>query len=216
MDKFRKAFLYCFIAFLAISAFLSIVIVLAGSFSKFEIKVLLTSFTIAGASICCLCCSAFSQQSRNPFAILGMAMSIASGALIILGLWMENESTPYWKSTAVVSVLAVAFAHFFALMTARIDRSYTWVRIVTGLTIFSLASIISSMIIWEIDNEWIFKTIVALAIIAALETLVIPILHKLSKKTVVSPRATITLTQRDDGTYESETGRIYELKEIQK
>jgi hypothetical protein len=52
-----------------------------------------------------------------------------------------------------------------------------------------------------------------LAILAALETLIIPILGRLTVARVQTSR-TLTLTRREDGTYEDRQGRVYEVTEI--
>ena len=55
----KKAFLYSLVASVLLSAFLGIVAILSGRFGWLEIRIILTTVTIALASICGLACGAY-------------------------------------------------------------------------------------------------------------------------------------------------------------
>ena len=211
----RKASLYSFIGFLTISALLAITCVLSGEFGDFEIKVLITTSVIAVASICSLCCSAYSNRTQNTLPSLGgISLAALSAAMLIVGLWAEVDSEGYWKTTAVCSVFSMAFAHSLALLAVKLRPTHTWLQLGTGINIFALASLLSVIILAEIDDEGVFKIVAVLAILAALETLVIPILSRLSKVAPAQAGETLSLSRREDGTYEDKGGRIYRVSEM--
>ncbi len=212
MGSVRKACLYSFIAFLAFSALLAIFCVLLGKFGDFEGKVLITTSVIAAASICALCCSAHSSrfQIRAP-GTGGMLLAAASAVMIISGVWGQFRSPSYWKTTAVISVFAVATAYCLALLLVRLPATQRWLPVLTGINIYVLATVIASMVVWEKGDAGMFKLAAVLAILAALETLVIPILSRVAKPMV---RKTLVLTQRDDGTYADKSGRVYQVTEM--
>jgi len=213
--RVRKGSLYSFIVFLSISALLAITSVLSGKFGEFEIKVLITTSVIAVASICSLCCSAYSSRRQNSLpGIAGVSLAGVSAAMLILGVWTEMHSDGYWKTTAILSVFAVAFAHLLALLAVRLRPTHSWLQIGTAITIFSLAAFISYLILGEFNDEGAFKLVAVLAILAALETLVIPILGRLAKAKPNQAKQTLSLIKREDGMYEDQQGRLYEVNEM--
>jgi hypothetical protein len=54
----KRLFLQSLIVSIGLCALLGILAIVMGSFGKFEVKVLLTTLTISGASLCGLCCGA--------------------------------------------------------------------------------------------------------------------------------------------------------------
>ena len=217
ISRVRKGSLYSFIGFLAISALLAITCVLSGEFGDFEIKVLITTSVIAVASICSLCCSAYSNRKENALPGLGgISVAAVSASMLIVGVWAEIDSEGYWKATAICSVFAIAFAHSLALLAVELRPTYSWLRIGTGINIFALAALISVLILVEIDDDYegVFKLVAVLAILAALETLVIPILGRLAKVAPTQAGEALSLTRREDGTYEDKGGRIYRVSEM--
>jgi hypothetical protein len=225
MSRLTKSFLYSFILFLSISALISIVAVLGGKFSEFEVKVILTSVVIALSSICCMCCGAFIQWRgiRAP-GYVGMALALLAGALLIIAMWAEIDDKEYYKVSVTVSVFAIAFAHFLVLCVATLKPGHLWVRVVAGIAIFCLAALISGLVIGEdFNGEGVWKLVAVLAIVVALTTLTIPILHRIGRAELAesaeslsapSARDRLVLTPRPDGTYAAGDGRIYRVTEI--
>lgn len=215
ISRVRKGSLCSFIVFLVISALLAITSVLSGKFGVFEIKVLVTTSVIAVASICSLCCSAYTSRSQNSLpGIAGISVAGVSAAMLITGVWTEMDSAGYWKTTAIFSVFAIAFAHSLALLAVHLRATHSWLQLGTVVNIFALATIISVLIVGEIDDEGIFKFVAVLAILAALETLVIPILGRLAKAEPSQVGETLSLTKREGGIYEDERGHLYEVNEL--
>ncbi|MFA6816569.1 MAG: hypothetical protein WCS73_09780 [Lentisphaeria bacterium] len=178
----RKASLYSFIGFLVFSAILAIFSVISGSFSEFKIKVLITTSAIAVVSICSLCCSAYSGRAENQLPSFGgIALAGISAAMLIFGIWAELGSEEYWKTTVVLCVFAIASAHLLALLAVRLRPTLLWLQIATTISILVFALFISGMIFWEMYDEGSFKIVAVLAILAALETLVIPILGRANR-----------------------------------
>ncbi|MDN5882326.1 MAG: hypothetical protein L0H37_08135 [Nitrosospira sp.] len=215
--KLKRSLLYSFIAFLAISALIAIVTVIAGSFSDFTIKVLITTTTIAGASICLLCAGAYGERRHVYWpGIASGVLVILAATLIIGGAWLEASSEEYWKTTAVIGVFAIADAHSLALLAVPLRRDHVWLRPVTTASIVLLACLVSILIVMigylSLWQPW--KLGIVLAILVALETLVIPLLSRLTKSEATPQGATLLLTRRSHGIYEDKQGRVYELRDI--
>lgn len=212
VNRFTKGALYSFIGFLAVTALFAIITVLSGSFSEFELKVLATTSIIALASICALCCSAFSARSKTLLPGFGGILVASLGAtMVIAGIWLEIDSQNYWKTTAILSVFAIACAHTFAILRVRLKPEHQWIQIATAITILALAVVISGMIVDAADGRDMFKFVTILAILAALETLVIPILGRLNKIQPELLYQTLVLTKKQDGKYHDKSGRVYEV-----
>jgi len=179
----KKAFLYSLIASVVVSAVLGIVAILSGNFGWLEIRVILTTVTIAVASICGLACGAYlGTKAGRLLPTLGLALTFIAAAMIILGMWVELKSETYWKITASICVFAIAFAHLSLLSMARLAEWFQWSLIAAYLIIFGVASLIAAMIFFEIDEASMFRLLGVAAIVDAAITVLIPIFHRLSRK----------------------------------
>lgn len=211
----RKGSLYSFIAFLSISALVAITSVLSGSFGEFEVKVLVTTSAIAIASICSLCCSAYTGRTHHRIpGIAGMTLAGISGGLLILGVWVQSDSEGYWKTTAILGLFALSSAHALALRSIRLRPGHNWLQNTATINILGVALITSIMILGEIDEEGMFKLLAVSAILAALETLVIPIMGILTRAAPSPAVRTLSLVACPDGTYEDKEGRRYHVSDI--
>jgi hypothetical protein len=208
MIQFRKASLYSFIVFLALSAAVAIISLLSGAFGSLEVKVLLTTTVVALASICALCCSSYASQHKPWPGIIGIILAIISGLLLIMAVWLEIGNEFFWKPVAVLSIFTVAVAHLLALLTVRLTN-YRWLRLTTAISIFLLASVLSFILLAEFELPTRF--IAVLSIIVALETLVIPILGRIQQG---DTRERLILTKRLDGNFQSANGKVYQVTEL--
>jgi hypothetical protein len=141
----------------------------------------------------------------------GILLAMVAAALVITGVWSHAQSPHFWKTTVVVSVFAIASAHCLALLAIRIPTSRSWLRWLTGTNIFLLAGVVAYMVVAEPHSDGMFRLVTVLAILAALETLIIPILSWVDKSG--TPR-TLVLTERGDGTYCDKDGRVYQVTEV--
>jgi hypothetical protein len=177
----KRTFLQSLIASVGISAFLGILAILIGNFGEFEIKVLLTTLTISGASLCGLCCGAAIElrgQRVLPFA--GILSAIIAAVMIIIGMWGELDSEAFWKSTATVSIFAVAFSHLSLLMLARLSAKYAWAMPAAYGLVALVAFWLAGMLWGEWDGEMMFRMLGVAAVLDGAITILIPIFHRLS------------------------------------
>jgi hypothetical protein len=181
----KKAFLYALIGSVGLSALLGILAILSGSYGWFEIRILLTTATIAAASICGLACGAYLATKRGQaLPIAGVGLSLLAAVMIIAGMWIEMNSEVYWKVAASASVFSVAFAHLALLSMARLAEWFRWSLVAAYVAILGVASLIVLMILGQSNGSGMFQLLGVAAIIDAAITIVIPILHRLSKAEV--------------------------------
>ena len=178
----KKAFLYSLVASVLLSAFLGIVAILSGRFGWLEIRIILTTGTIAVASICGLASGAYlGTKTGQALPLSGIVFTLLAAAMIIMGIWIEVESEGYWKLAASISVFAVACAHLSLLSMARLAEWFQWSLVAACVVIFGVASLIVVMIFFEVDEMGMFQLLGVAAIVDAAMTILIPIFHRLSR-----------------------------------
>src|SRR5262245_11653507 len=117
----KKAFLYALIGSVVLGALLGILTILSGHFGWLEIRVLLTTVTVAGASICGLACGAYLSTKRGTILPLaGIGLTLLAAVMVIAGIWQATLSDGYWQVATSASVFAVACAHLSLLSMARL------------------------------------------------------------------------------------------------
>jgi hypothetical protein len=214
--EMRRFSLIVFIGFLILTAVIAIISVLSGTFGEVQWKILGTTFTISGASICSMACAAFMEKKKRvPVGTAGIVLCVIAAVLVIAGMWPEIDSDEYWKATSTCGVLALAFAHTFLLALPNLDDRQKWVQTVTFISIAILAILIIAGI-WIQDERWeelYFRVLAVVAILVGLETLVIPILMKLRKGQAASSEKLI-LEKIDGDLYTDSAGKKYRLMEI--
>ncbi len=206
----KRPLLYLLVASVILAAVLGIALVLRNEWGELEIRVILTTITIAVASVCGLACD-LSRTAKGPniFPISGLILTGVAAVLILFGIWSDPGSEEYWKSTVCACVFAVALAHVCLLSIARLPRRFGWVLPVAYQVIFGLAAIISVMFVWQIDNQRMFQLIAAVSILAAAMTLMIPILHRIGK---TDPTTAPPLTLFDEKNVAAINGEILQLR----
>jgi len=178
----KKIALWFLVISVALSAVLGIIAILSGNFGDFEARVILTTVTISAASICALAAGALWENRRErTFPGITVALAILAAAVIIIGIWGKISTISYWKFSATVGVLAIAFAQACLVSLARLASRFASTRIIALIAIFFLATLIIIAICTEVSSEGFFKTMGATAILVAALTIMMPIFHRLSR-----------------------------------
>ena len=221
----RLVFLRLFVGFLIASAAVAILCVLNGEFGEFEIKVLITTFSISGASICSMSCAAFIEKRRNvSLGGLGILFSSMAALMIIFGAWFEVGWDGYWKTTVTFVVFGVAMAHAFLLRLPDLDWQHQWTQMVSSISIGILSLQIVGALWGEIDEEAYYRMVAVVSIVVVLLTMVIPILMKMRKGEAgeadllgaadAGGGERLVLVKREDGTYGDEGGGVYRVERV--
>lgn len=189
----KKLFLYALIGSVSVSAVLGILVILIGDFGEFEGRVLLSSLTISGASLCGLSCGAALDVKRaQVLPVCGIGLAALAALMIITGIWSEAHSEVFWKSTATVAIFAAACSHMALLLLARLSPKYAWSSWVAYGAVYGVALIITVMMWAEVGEEPMFRLLGVAAILDGAITILIPVFHRLS-------RADIELLPTDTG-----------------
>jgi hypothetical protein len=204
---FKKAFLYSLVASVVFSALLGILAILSGNWDWFQVRILLTTVTISGASICGLACGAYlATQRGRTLPLTGIALALAGAAMLIAGMWIEARSEHYWKLAVSVSVFAVAAGHLALLSMARLAEWFLWSLVVAYAVILGVASLIVLLIWAEFHGAGMFQLLGVAAIVDAAITILIPIFHWLSRAQVSAARPRVA--QASPESIEAEIARL--------
>jgi ribosomal protein S27AE len=178
----KRIALWFLICSVAVSAILGIIIVLAGTFSDLQIRIILTTLTISAASICALASGALWEKRRERFlSSSGAILAALAAVLVIAGIWTEAENSEFWKFAVSVSLLAVATAHACLLALARLAPRFAWTRVAASVAVYFLAGLFIYIIYFTPKGDTGVRIIGATSIIVAALTILTPIFHRLSR-----------------------------------
>jgi uncharacterized membrane protein len=122
-------------------------------------------------------------EARRPrlVPIAGIGLAVFSAVLIIAGLWTETGSEWFWKSAATLAIAAIACSHLAVLMLARLAPRFAWAPWFAHLAILSVALILTAMLWVDLDDGPWFRWLGVAAILDGAITILVPILHRLSR-----------------------------------
>lgn len=173
----RRLSLWVFIGFLVVTALVAIVAVVSGDFGEFEIKTLVSSVVISGASVCVMVNAIFAERRLQPRLGRGGALlAVAAAGMLLAGIWSERNEDEFWKATVTVVILAVGLAYALLLLLPELRGKQRWVQTTSSLSIGALAGMSIAAIWVEFSEGWYIRLLAVAAILVALHTLVIPVL----------------------------------------
>jgi len=218
----RKSTLRMFLIFLSLTAGLAMVIVLAGDFGDFEVKVLFTTLTISAASICSMSAIAFLQKGGDG-TLGGLAISVMllTAVLLIGALWAEVHNEILLKLMAILCTVSVAFTHTFLLTLVNLDPRHRWAKKVGIGLIWVLAGLITFAIMFEVSEKSFYRILIVVAIAVTLFTLMVPIMGRMRKGLLLDPNKAdlpaeyctrLILDRGPDGAYRDADGTRYVVR----
>lgn len=177
MAKLKRLSLWAFIGFLVVTAIVAIVAVVSGDFGDFESKVLITSLIISGTSVCMMAYATFAERTGMvKVGQVGVALAVAAAGLLLVGMWSERGEDEFWKVTLTFLILAVGLAYALLLLLPELRGRQRWVRTTSSVSIGALAAMMIVAIWVEFSEGWYVRVLAVMAILVALQTLVIPVL----------------------------------------
>lgn len=208
-SRLKKPLLYAFVASVLVGALLGIALVVRNQWGWYEVRVIFTTIIIAVASLCGLACDlSRTPRGKNLLPYAGMILTAVAATVALVGMWSDLDSEWFWKSTAVLSILAVATVHVCLLSIARLVRRFQLVYFFAVQIIYGLALLISFMIISEIEGEGMWRVVAALGIMTAAVTLIIPILHRIGRLEAEGAGLRMPLAERNLASLDEEITRL--------
>ena len=218
-SNLKRLLLYLLIGSVVVGAVLGIIIVLRDEWGWFETRVVLTSLVIASASLCGLAADlSRTPRGMNLLPKAGLLLTLLSSGLILIGIWSEVTEVEFWKTVFCLSAFAIATVHVCLLSIAHLASRFRWVFYIAVQVIYGLAALLSVLVIWEIGEPGIYRIAAAVAIVDAALTLVIPLLHRISRSDRKDGEFGTPIEQRNLAAIDDEITRlqkrIVELKRL--
>jgi hypothetical protein len=179
----KQTLLRTLIGALILSALIGIYAFLFGDFGETEVKILLTTLTISFFSVTSLACAAAFEKKKMPLlSVPGLILGFVGFLMFVPGIWAEwFDSEPYAKAMIILGIFSFSFAQACLLSLATLEQRFPWVLYAAFGSIFALASLVSGMIVFEADDEWLIRFAGVLGILDGCATVSIPVLYKLGK-----------------------------------
>jgi len=170
----RSIVLRTLLVSISIGAFLGILAVLGGSFGKGGLKILVTSFAIAGAcALVMASLSAWHLPGAKLWSRAGAYFAAIGLTALIGGIWVEVESESYWRVTGMVLVIAGAGAHGSLLSLARLAPRHQWMRVASLANLVLLSVAVCAALWSRHDSDAGWKAIAVFAILDVAFTLAV-------------------------------------------
>ena len=182
----KRTLLGSLIGALVLSAMIGIYAFLFGNFGETEMKLLATTLGVSYFSVTALAAAAAWEKRRVlPLAVAGVIASGLGFAGYLVIVWGEPwrwTGSGEWliKSTIILALFAFSFAQCSLLSFPRLSRRAGWLFPAAITVVVSLATLISTMIVFEWDDEWLFRACGVLGILDGLLSLTIPIAAKIA------------------------------------
>lgn len=218
----RRSFLRFAIVFLAMTALVALVSVLTGTFGELQARILGSSTTISLACVTAMACAAYRERGRHPrLGEIGIACSAIAATLMLVGIWAEIQVIDrelFWKTVFLTMIWAFACAHAHLLCLPNLHEDHRWTQNVVVAAIVTLTTLGSIALLAEMDDEWLARVLIAIAIVVALFTLVVPILAKMRKADApadaVATTERLVLVRGADGVFRDGAGVSYRVERL--
>ena len=195
--RLQRLFPKILLGSVSLAAVLGAIIVLENRWGWFEPRVMLTTIIVAVASVFGLAThQARTPRGANVLPTAGLVLTLVASAMILIGIWLDIDPIAFWQVTAIVTVFAVATVHICLLSIARLADRFQWVFLVAYQVIYGLAVLLAAVIL-RYDTRPMLRFVAVLAIADAALTMVIPILHKISKSDMTPTAAMTPLNERN-------------------
>lgn len=215
MNLLKKLSLFGIIGFLSLSALVAVVSLLTGEFGETQVKIILTTLTISGASVCGMACFAFiEKRGLAPLGAIGVACAVIAAAVGILAIWgIDNIGTTYGKVTLTFVIAAVALAHIFLLHIPTLPPNYRWNQYTLIFFDLILAGQVTYAMWEEVNSSGFYRFMGVITVFVVLFTLIIPICSRLA--TGHADRAgSLVLDHENTDIYRDRDGQRYRVTKV--
>ncbi|HJN86725.1 MAG: hypothetical protein QF714_01070 [Dehalococcoidia bacterium] len=143
---------------------------LLGEYTKTRGRLLLTALSLAGFCLVAVAPAALHQRRRYPLAAAGGLAAASVGFMLLVGgTWGTPDSDAYWKTVAVVAIVAVSLSHVCWLLLLEPQRPSARIARWTAMGSASLVALLAgSAIILEVKAApyWWAVTVIIIAQVA--------------------------------------------------
>lgn len=214
----KKYLTYTIIISLTLSAIFGILTFLFGDFGELELRIIGTTFFTGIFALAGLAGYAAYEKQTVPYLGLSCAISAALSFIFTeLAVWELVDFYDVWKPVLTLAIITYALAHLCLLIQISHYPKHKILTIATGAGILGLAFSLLTLIIGQFSyysdtREFMTRFLGISSIIAAVGTIILPILNKLgSKNHAPTSLSTVSDSLISTGTYEHYKGKKYNV-----
>ena len=186
--QIRQTLGWALVAALTAAALTAIGALVAGSFDDNDGRVLGTSLGFALFSATGAAGASARLRPSRPFELLGAlaaGASVVAFALLVGGLWIDEEADGLWRAFGCAGILAVAASHACLVLGARRQGDSETVRALVVISLVAAAVDATAMIVpvsglAEYDDDSSPQLIAICLVVLVLTTVLPPILRRLA------------------------------------
>ena len=183
----KRYIIMVLVATLCVAAIGGIYAFIFGSFSDIQVRIMITSLSLAVFSLTGLSCAVWIEKKRLlPLAYSGITISGLTWLIILRLTWDMHENSGHWVETlnklgGMGAVLSLALAYSSLLLTLR--KSAGVVEYIINFTLGCL-SVVTIMLLGLIWFEWqvhsqFWRVLGVFAILTVLGTVLTPLVRRL-------------------------------------
>ncbi len=185
----RRALSWALVAALCVAAGTAIVAILSGEFDDTDLRVIATSVGFAIFSATAASGASLRFRRSENLRTLGLgtvAVSAASFLVLLVGLWIDDDSDEVWRWFGSLAVAALASSHASLVSGARRDADSPSVRTVASASIgLAVVDALSGILaisgaVDDIEEGWA-QLMAVFVILLLLTTALTPILRHLQR-----------------------------------
>ena len=213
--KLRRLLLKTCIGFLTLTALIGLVSVLTGKFNQFQLKVLGTTLLVSMVSLCSIAAAAFIEiRRREALGLTGIGIAVLAGLASIIGIWSGHGNDDVWRLTVTLIVVASVFTYSFLTALPHLAPAYRWCY-KSGPVLAGLLGMQVLLMTWGVVNgkDW-YRIQSATLILVVLNSLVEPILARMSQSGTVSSQERLILTKQEEGVFADPEGQLYRVEPL--
>jgi len=182
LHRLRRVAIIVIIVSLSVTALIGIITLLSASFGELQVRVMLSTLVIGAFSIIALCDLAIVGLRFRWSGLIGLALAVVALILTLVLIWWVSGAAPpegLWKTTAILGLLAVSFAHANLLLQLG-DRQRSVVRVGLWVTLGLIALLAILVIVLivnqDVGSDGYARLLGTVAILDVLGTIVVPVL----------------------------------------
>jgi hypothetical protein len=188
----KQVLLRLLIASVIVNAIAGVAVLLQGDLGAQEARVVGTTATITAATLLFMPCIALFESRRAMVAPLAGSLVIPiAAAMVVAGVWLDDPSGNYWRTTGSLVTAGVALAYVCLLELPRLEEGLLWIRyLASGLAIVFALEVLAA--VWsEYPGETGARVLGITAILLTAATVLVPILQRTRAPTRVQWRGAL-------------------------
>jgi hypothetical protein len=183
--RLGRAVLRIVVASLLVAGAAACVALLGGGFGDLDLKIIATSTLLAVASAAAG--AGLAVRHRHPVLGLGTTgATLATFALVLIGMWPEIDGIAFWRATACVAICALEGAHASFVLSRRRDDDARTAIVATRVAVVAAAvSGVMGLLPTagvtsdDIDAEAYAQALAIVLVVQLVSTAVAPLLRRL-------------------------------------